>query len=432
MGQQEARQSGQGNAPPQAERRKNPSANRRNDKPAGKIDPTSLLTRAYILALGLIAFFTISGHIVTAHITDQQKLGAELSFHIGRHRSLTQQITLYAITYHKLNQPLEKTFMDGLTNELEEGHMFLTEKIRTTKPFQGHLSDILFKIYFDRPFQLDKYIKEYAQLIREFSEIDPNVMDPQRVEQRAALIEKIKFMSEKKLRYGLEAAFEQFQSENLDKITLFYTMQFAGAIFILIVLLAEALFIFRPIIGRIREYNIVMQKYALEDSLTGLRNRRAFMNASTAELKRAMRERTGLSVALMDLDHFKSVNDTYGHDVGDKVLKHFSSILKSSFRATDIVGRIGGEEFAVVLPRISRKGAITILQRLCDRVRNSPCQYQDANGEIQELHYTVSIGFTGPTLIRAESVDELLVRADEALYKAKEHGRDCVQSDTEE
>ena len=167
----------------------------------------------------------------------------------------------------------------------------------------------------------------------------------------------------------------------------------------------------------------MLLRQALEDPLTGLSNRRAFMNRSNAAKKRALRDNEPMIVALTDLDHFKSVNDTYGHDVGDAVLKHFSTVMKKSLRGGDIIGRIGGEEFAVVLPKTNYETGKEALERLCHDVEHNPCPYVSEEGNDELLKYTVSIGFTNLSLNKDMSIDELLKKADEALYEAKESGR---------
>ncbi len=385
-------------------------------------DPTKALRRAYILALGLIAFLTISSHIVTAHITEEQKESAEIAYHIGRQRTLMQQIMLYATNYFRMGEGLDYDFMMQTLWELDKNHEYLLDTIDEKKPLTGHASPALYRVYHKPPFSLDDNFKNFHGLIDKFSEFKAD----DKSEERKEIIDKLSYLSSSVLRPAMDAALEYYQAETLEKLARFYSIQLAAAVFILVVLTLEAFLIFNPLIRKIKEYHRVLQRHALEDSLTGLNNRRAFMNRAEIELKKAKRDGTPVSVALLDLDHFKQVNDTYGHDVGDTVLRHFAEILKNAFRAGDITGRIGGEEFAIVLPRIDRKGAYTILKRLCDTVAASPCPYKNADGETAELHYTISIGFTGPGQVSDESIDELLSRADTGLYEAKEQGRNRV------
>jgi diguanylate cyclase (GGDEF)-like protein len=159
------------------------------------------------------------------------------------------------------------------------------------------------------------------------------------------------------------------------------------------------------------------------DSLTGLLNRRAFMDAAERSLKRATFEGVALYVVMLDLDHFKPINDTHGHAVGDRVLILFGGILRRVLRPSDVVGRIGGEEFALALSGAGPEAALAI----AERIRASfAAEAQFFEG--RPLGATVSAGVAaippnGP------SIDDVLAAADRALYKAKSHGRNQVAVD---
>ncbi len=159
---------------------------------------------------------------------------------------------------------------------------------------------------------------------------------------------------------------------------------------------------------------------ATTDSLTGLSNRRHFLEKLSEEISRAQRYGRPCAVAMVDADHFKSVNDTYGHEVGDRVLKQLSKLMSDEIRDVDCVGRLGGEEFAILLPETNVEGGKIFCERLLQRIR-------DAEIDLGEtiLRYTVSVGLT--EVCKGElKTDVILNRADEALYVAKESGRDRV------
>jgi diguanylate cyclase len=156
---------------------------------------------------------------------------------------------------------------------------------------------------------------------------------------------------------------------------------------------------------------------AMTDALTGLPNRRAF----GAALAKAMGEPGKLSVAMLDIDHFKKINDTHGHAAGDAVLRSLAQCVGDWLRETDHAARIGGEEFAVLMPRASGEEAA----RLTDRLRRllAAERFLTANGK-GRFHITVSVGVAEHH--RAEAAEELIGRADAALYEAKRSGRDRV------
>ena len=154
------------------------------------------------------------------------------------------------------------------------------------------------------------------------------------------------------------------------------------------------------------------------DALTYLPNRRQVINDLQREVLHADRYKTPLTVSMLDIDHFKLVNDTYGHAVGDDVLCELSNILKEYVRTPDIVGRIGGEEFLILLPNSSAQAASDQAMRLCKRIREHGMDLKD-----DPVHMTVSIGIA-EYQIGSESWDKLLSRADAALYQAKNKGRD--------
>jgi diguanylate cyclase (GGDEF)-like protein len=159
---------------------------------------------------------------------------------------------------------------------------------------------------------------------------------------------------------------------------------------------------------------------ALTDPLTGLPNRRAFFRRAARRVRPVGIQK--VAVLLFDLDHFKLVNDRYGHAFGDRVLKAFADTLMQSVKATDVIGRVGGEEFAALLPEASLEEAIAV----AERVRSEYARTVSTLDGVQ-VRSTVSVGVAGCAKVADCSLHAMLLRADVALYAAKEAGRDCVR-----
>jgi two-component system cell cycle response regulator len=168
--------------------------------------------------------------------------------------------------------------------------------------------------------------------------------------------------------------------------------------------------------------NVLLQELALTDPLTSLPNRRAIEDWAGRQLNGAARHGFSFWVALADLDHFKTVNDTYGHDAGDTVLKAFSHILKTKSRRSDICGRIGGEEFLFVLTHATKEDAKRVIE--CVRAELEATKF-NFNGN--SLTVTVSFGLVGFAGTRAPEFSQLVAQADLALYSAKRLGRNRVE-----
>lgn len=169
---------------------------------------------------------------------------------------------------------------------------------------------------------------------------------------------------------------------------------------------------------RLRRYR-VMRSYIECDSLTGLLNHAALKQRLITERSRAIRQTEAFCLAMIDLDLFKGINDTYGHLAGDRVLKTLADLLKRRLRQTDIIGRVGGEEFAVVLPHTAGEAAMPLLDTL-RQAFSGVRHYADG----REFTTTLSCGIV--EFRRGESAEALSARADQALYKAKEAGRNRV------
>jgi diguanylate cyclase (GGDEF)-like protein len=161
------------------------------------------------------------------------------------------------------------------------------------------------------------------------------------------------------------------------------------------------------------------------DTKTGLLNVATWEREAEAEIARAVRTRSQLSVALMDIDHFKAVNDTYGHLVGDKALRAVTDALREQLRSYDLAGRFGGEEFAILLPQTRDDHALIIAERLRAHIADMSVPVGD--GEAQDgIRLTVSVGIASLNDTNRELTD-LLAAADAALYRAKQTGRNKTQ-----
>ena len=161
---------------------------------------------------------------------------------------------------------------------------------------------------------------------------------------------------------------------------------------------------------------------SLKDPLTGLANRRHVRAVLEREIDRVARSGEAALLLILDIDHFKQVNDRHGHLAGDAVLRHVAGVLQQRVRAQDIVGRYGGEEFLVVLPDTGLDGAQHLALQLCRAVQTTPCVWRS-----ETIAVTVSIGVFGGRLEPQDHWDLLLHAADSALYRAKEGGRNRVE-----
>jgi diguanylate cyclase (GGDEF)-like protein len=170
--------------------------------------------------------------------------------------------------------------------------------------------------------------------------------------------------------------------------------------------------------SRIERYR-ALRNFMIRDSLTGLLNHTKIKEQLEIEIDRARRQQRPLSFAMIDLDHFKSVNDTYGHPTGDKVLKSLSRLLQQRLRKVDVIGRYGGEEFAVIFPDTSGPDAVRVL----DGIRKDLVQIRQ-HGEKAEFSVTFSCGVASyPDFATPEAINNA---ADKALYRAKHDGRNRV------
>ncbi len=179
---------------------------------------------------------------------------------------------------------------------------------------------------------------------------------------------------------------------------------------------------FATLYGEIEAKNQLLRELARTDVLTGLANRRALEEWAPRQLSGAARHGFPLWIVLADLDHFKAINDNYGHEAGDVVLKRFADILKANTRSSNFCGRLGGEEFVAVLSHIDRQGVCTAIERLRKQVEEASFSVGRTNTRI-----TASFGVAGFKGNNAPPFPDLLRLADGALYAAKRGGRNRVE-----
>jgi diguanylate cyclase (GGDEF)-like protein len=301
---------------------------------------------------------------------------------------------------------------------LKHNYIDLHARAVATGTLGGPLYPTLYKNFFQPPSGLHDRIQAFVKAADLYV-----VLEDDKQEQRTEALEYIEAEAGGHLVTILDNVLRDYQSRGLENAQRYSAWQFWNVVIILTVLLLEALFIFRPLVRATRQYQETLRRQAFEDSLTGLNNRRAFIKRSKALLRHLSRERRPAALVLTDLDHFKSINDTYGHKAGDLVLKHFSNILQKSMRPSDVTGRIGGEEFAIILANTGQDTAEKIIERLRRQVESSPCTYEE-NGSFNNISYTASFG-----IIIAKDiweVEDLLDMADKNLYKAKHAGRNTI------
>jgi diguanylate cyclase len=178
-------------------------------------------------------------------------------------------------------------------------------------------------------------------------------------------------------------------------------------------------------ISQLTEELEVARREAMTDALTGLANRKLFDAMLRQASMDSLESGEPLSLLFIDVDHFKTFNDTYGHQVGDQVLKLLALMLNNNIRGQDTAARYGGEEFALILPQTALSGATLVAKKICAKVGTKAVVRRKTGGKLGQI--TISIGVA--TLAVGESLRQFVARADQALYVAKKRGRNGVATE---
>lgn len=364
----------------------------------------SRLTAAYVTALALIALLSGGVHLLLDNVIAEQRDAATIINIAGRQRMLSQRIALLGTDLvhgdETARAPMQEAIalmrrsQDALVHGQDLG-ISNTLSADATAHYFGGLSP------------LDAKVRAFLGAADQFLTSGD-----------AAAYQQFHAAARDFLLPSLNQAVSIFENEANARTQWLRQAQQVVLAILLTTLLAEALFIFRPMVTRIRLYAGRLFDLATRDGLTGLPNRRFLVDTGEAAIIQARRDGSPLSCLLVDLDHFKSINDRYGHATGDAVLVRFAELAQAALRQGDTIGRTGGEEFAVILPGAGEAGALLVGEKL-----RAMLEADNAPGLPR---FTASIGATTLT-VGDRSLPDLFARADAALYVAKGLGRNRVR-----
>ncbi len=396
-----------------------------DEKAIPHLNPQEQFRRAtigYLVALGLTAILAISSYVLVDSMIRGEKETAKIINIAGRQRMLSQRIAEFAVELSVSGNQAQYQFLGQqmtVAADLMEASQRALSQGSAAWGIPPNKSPAIVAIHQADPYRLDARVSTYVGLARSYLALAP--------EQRAAspMLNDLLALAHQPLLESLDAAVKQYEAESEAAISRMRLI-LAGVIgIILLALVAEAKFIFRPMLCRLRDAQAELLGMALTDPMTGCKNRRYLMEVAAHEFVRMRRQERPLSVMMVDIDHFKRINDTYGHAVGDQAIRTLAGILVGNVRAGDLVGRIGGEEFAVVLPETTLAPAVTLAEKLRTTVAAQAvaAELKDMGGT--GLSMTVSIGVSEIDPADPDFMT-ILKRADQALYNAKQTGRNRV------
>ncbi|SEC27726.1 diguanylate cyclase [Terriglobus roseus] len=371
-------------------------------------------TVTYLVALLVIASISLTSHVLTNRIIARQASTALLVNTAGRQRMLSQRITRIAeqsadgTAEHRAAATEIRTLAGRM--ELAQHQLIYGD---TTAGLPPSNSGRLHELYFGPEVHLEQQVTDFVSDSRAFAdESSPTLSD----EHLQAMV----VAATAPLLNGLDAAVAEYQAASEHDIRRLKHMMNTLTGTMLIVLVLEALLIYRPLFKRLTQAISLLMAASTTDFLTGILNRRAFLASSERELANAGRTQMTCCLLMIDLDRFKTINDTYGHPAGDLVLQNFAAVARRSMRSGDILGRLGGEEFALLLPATDLAGGMQAAEKL----RVAFAETRVTVG-VQTIAATIS---TGMLCITRGSLADNIAQADALLYKAKNSGRNRVES----
>lgn len=366
------------------------------------------LKNVYILVFTSLAGWALFAYITTTQIIKNQQSYAHIINVAGKQRLLSQKIALIANRYYETRDEKDKEHLISLHENMKVDHMrILTMHVK---------SKLTTSIYYEKPKQLDEKVKHFFSVVSDFIQDDD-----------LPLLYKIESLSISLLPI-LNDAVDSFQHDSEIKTKKLLDRELFILVGTLITLILEALFIVAPSIKHarhhedelnnlVKERTLELEKLSVTDQLTKLYNRRKTDETLSNEIERVKRSNNSFSIILLDIDKFKNVNDTYGHQVGDDVLKSIAKLLMLNVRKVDTLGRWGGEEFLIIDTESNQKNVLGFAEKIRKAIEE----------HIFEKVGQVTCSFGVAYYVDGDTESSILVKSDKALYMAKDSGRNCVK-----
>ena len=386
------------------------------------------IRRAYMLALSLIAATTLAVFAIERDAMKRFEESATILNVAGKQRMLSQQIAILSAEYVTAGNGSVARLVAGkiieTKTDMNDSYAWLLEKAASFGR-DGELTPGTHAVYFEEPHNVDRRLRQYFEKINALLESDGNA--------RLARYNTAKFDAVGYLVNALDAAVSQLERDAKAKVAAMRDLRAALMIFVLLVLVCEWLFIFRPLAKTVERKTRALEDAreavahtAMHDPLTDLPNRRMLDQTLATTLAQSARLGKPLTICHLDLDHFKNINDTLGHSVGDKVLLHATTVLRNATRTSDFIARVGGDEFVIVDCTFGGyEGATVMAERIVERMARP----FEVDGHVCRIGTSIGIAIHDAG---DESLDAIMSRADIALYHAKELGRGRVQPWSEE
>ncbi len=374
------------------------------------------LTMRYVVALLIIAMLSVASHVMLCDVMRTNSGSAATINLTGRQRMLSQRIASMAGQYTLGDRTAREPLLLAIS-QMEAAHQRLMQDVGVDRQ-SAHGLPALQALYFGGATPLDTRVHDFIADARAIADTPPGAAASR------APLSRIFAASRAPLLLQLEQVVTLHQRVSEGRLSMLRQLQWLTLIVVLTTLLLEGIGIFRPMVRRVGRYTSELARLATIDPLTGALNRRSFHEQASAEVDRSARHGRPLCLMMLDVDHFKAINDTHGHPAGDAVLVELATMLRGTMRTSDLLCRFGGEEFAVLLPETTLPAASILAHRLRHDV-GELC----VNAEGKSLRLTVSVGLV--TLIGTSLADGLAA-ADAALYEAKAAGRNRVVIGTPE
>ena len=379
-------------------------------------------TVIYVMALSLIALLSVGAYVSVDSLVVRQEQSVRVIDIAGRQRMLSQRIaelaTELATRPDSRSQALTERLRAAI-DVMEQSHVAL-RRGSSALGISPPESETIRAIFEEEPHRLNQQVASYTALARSVLAADSAGKTGK------GTPEQVFATAQERLLSSLDAAIGQYRIDN-ENIRRHLRKSLLGVLILtLCTLAAEAVWIFRPLFRDMHTTQANLLEAARTDPLTGSMNRRHLLESGNREVARCRRKGEPLTVMILDIDHFKSINDRFGHATGAEALIAVVRLVVGGIRVSDLLGRIGGEEFALILPDTPQNEGLAVAEKMRETIAATPVV-----GKHGFCTLTVSIGVTQLTT-DDDSVIQALDRADQALYEAKRSGRNRVVGWTED